>query len=680
MTSTTARTPDFSGYASKAGLKCADGLTILAHAFKGQDGKEVPLVWNHIHDDPDMVLGHAVVEDRADGTYVRAYFNDGPKAQQAKHMLMNGDIKQMSIYAARLIKRGMDVVHGFLAEVSLVLAGANPGANIDQVSISHSSMGDEFDAFITTGLPLENGVGHNAEGEIMADDKPTKTLEDVYNKLDEDGQNLVHYLLGRINENNSLEHSLEDDKDDDDLDDDLDDDQDDSDDSDDSENQDDSEDSEDGDLKHNLNPLENNMATHRVFDKQNASLDGKGSVLTHSQLQTIVQDAQRMGSLKDSFLKHAGNYGIDNIETLFPEAKAISEMPEFISRRMEWVNEVLSKVRHIPYGRIKTIQADITADEARAKGYVKGDLKKEEVFGLLSRVTTPATIYKKQKLDRDDEIDIRDIDVIVFMKTEMRILLEEEIARAILLGDGREVDDADKVREPAAGSTEGSGIRSIANDHSLYAHQVQIASGLGIEGRIDALVRARSQYRGSGNPVFYTTLTNVTDMLLSRDALGRRMYSSMDDLATALLASKIVTVDPMEDHQELVGIYVNLTDYGMGTDKGGEINFFDDFDLDYNQKKFLYETRCSGALLKYQSAVVVRRALGTLVTPTSPSFDGLTNTITIPEITGVSYFIAGEEVIATEVITADVVVTAKPDEGYDFPTGVTTAWPFNFSG
>lgn len=694
--------PDFSGYASKAGLKCADGLTILAHAFRGQDGTKVPLVWQHIHDDPEMVLGHAIVEDRPDGTYIRGFFNDGPMAQQAKRMLAHKDVDSMSIYANRLVKRGADVVHGILTEVSLVLAGANPGAFIDTVSIQHELgvQGEWIDAIITTGLPLETELMHSVttnEGDTMADEAPKGSLAEVYMGLDDQGKKLVQYLVGKFAEEDSddVKHAFPK-KEDEELDDKADDsddsedsdeevpnkkskkspavaDKDDTDDEDDSEEDDDSDDK----IKHS-NDSKENLMTHRAFDSKTKSLDGMGATLSHSQLETIVTDAKRRGSLKDSFLAHAGDFGIDNINLLFPDAKAISTTPEFISRRMEWVSEVITKTKHVPFARIKTLAADITADEARAKGYVTGSLKKDEVFGLLHRITTPTTIYKKQKLDRDDKIDITDIDIVVFLKTEMRLMLEEEIARAILLGDGREASDPDKVKDPG-NATEGAGIRSIANDNSIYSHHVQLASGSEIETRIDELVRARSFYRGSGSPVLFTTLTSITDMLLSRDKLGRRMYSSIEELATGLLASKIVPVDPMEDHQDLVGIYVNLSDYSVGTDRGGEISFFDDFDIDYNQEKYLLETRCSGALTKLKSAVVVRRALGTLVTPTGPSFNAPTNTITLPDVTGVEYFVDGVEDAGEVVITEDVIVTAKPAAGYDFPTGVTTVWPFNFS-
>lgn len=675
---------DFSGYASKAGLKCADGLTILAHAFKDKDGQKVPLIWQHMHDDPDMVLGHAIVEDRPDGTYVYGFFNEGPKAQQAKRMLKHGDIDSMSVFARRLVKRGQEVVHGVLHEVSLVLAGANPGALIENVSVQHgdglyTELDDE--AIIYTGLQLEHSDDTDDEegDDDMAETKEKRTWQDIYDTLDKDQEALLQHVLGAsvLQQSDDTE---EDDADEDDSVEDTDTDEADEDDSEGSDNEDQDAD-DDSDVQHDaLNNQETEM-THTVFDKdlKHNALDGKGSVLSHSQIQTIFRDVKKYGTAKESFLAHAGEFGIDDIELLFPDAKAISNTPEFISRRMEWVADVLGSTKHAPFSRIKTLAADITPDEARARGYVKGSLKKEEVFGLLRRITTPTTVYKKQKLDRDDILDITEINVVVWLKAEMRLMLEEELARAILIGDGRDAMDPDKIKDPA-GSNEGAGIRSIANDNSIYAHHVTLTSGTNVEARIDELIRARSNYRGSGTPVFYTTLSFLTDMLLHKDKVGRRVYSSVADLASALLASKIVTVEPMEGHQDIVGIYVNLADYTVGTDAGGQVSFFDDFDIDYNQEKYLLETRTSGALTKLKSAVVVRRPIGTIVTPQGPSFDSATNKLTIPTVTGVVYTNdIGDTLTGVVTITEDVTVTAAPAEGYDFPTGVTTTWPFSFN-
>lgn len=700
---------DFSGYASVAGLKCADGHTILAHAFKDHDGHKVPLMWQHLHDDPAMVIGHAIVEDRPDGTYVYGYLNDSPKAQSAKHGLRHGDIDSMSIFANRLVKRGMEVVHGVLREVSLVLAGANPGAKIEHISIQHNNgtIQEAIDeAIVYTGLTLEHADA-SEEGDDMADESG-ETLADIYNTMDEKQKNLVHFIAGSNISNLSVTQSDtdEDDEEDDEEDEDKvpapkskeksDDKPADSDESkaatktDDSDEEsgdksDDDDEDDEKKLQHGASTTQENNMTHRVFDKHIDEQANKAtSHLSHDQLKTIADDALEMGSLKKSFLAHAGTFGIDNIDILFPDAKALSNTPEFLSRRMEWVSDVLGSTRHVPYSRIKSVVADITPETARARGYIKGSMKKEEVFGLLQRTTTPTTIYKKQKLDRDDIIDITDIDVVAWLKAEMRLMLDEEIARAILLGDGRPAlvggeANPDKVKDPM-GATEGSGIRSVANDHELYAEQVQLPSGLSTESRIDELVRFRGKYRGSGQPVLYTTTSFITDILLHKDKVGRRVYENIADVASAFMVSKIVEVEPMEDHQDIVGIFVNLRDYSVGTDKGGQIAFFDDFDIDYNQNKYLTETRSSGALTKIKSAVVVRRALGTIVTPTAPSFDGETNKVTIPSVTGVTYKINDEVKTAGDhVITEDVIVEAVPAEGYDFKTGITDSWVFTYT-
>lgn len=692
--------PDFSGYASKAGLKCADGHTILAHAFKDQDGKKVPLIWKHIHDDPDMVLGHTVIEDRADGTYVYGYFNDSPMAQKAKRLLQHGDIDSMSIYAGRLVKRESDVVHGLLHEVSLVLAGANPGARIENVALQHSDgriQEIEDEAIITTGLTLEHSVDSNEGDDVAKETDADTKLIDIYRNMSDEEKTLVHYLANQKIED-ALEQSAESDEDvdgedsedsDEDDSEDTSDQSDESDDSDDTDEDDsdnesdDSEDSDDADesVKHEDTDSQESTMAHNVFDQKSKGneLAGKGSTLSHAQVGEIFADVPRYGSLKKSFLAHAEDYGIKDINILFPDAKTLTNTPEFDSRRMEWVSKVLGQTNHAPFSRIKSLTADITADEARAKGYVTGTKKKDEVFSLLKRVTTPTTVYKKQRLDRDDKLDITDFDVVVYLKAEMRLMLEEELARAILLGDGRSVSDPDKIKDPA-GAPEGAGIRSIANDDDLYAVQVQLNVGTSVASRINELIRARSLYRGSGNPTLFTTQSFMIDMLLHEDRMGRRIYNSVTELAAALLAKEIVYVDPMEDHQDIVGIYVNLRDYTVGTDRGGEIAFFDDFDLEWNQEHYLLETRSSGALTKLRSAIVVRRALGTIVEAVpSPDFDGELNLITIPSKTGVVYTIDGETKTGDVEITKDTIVEAKPAEGYDFKTGITTSWPFLFT-
>lgn len=680
--------PDFSGYASKADLVCSDGLTIRPHAFKDHDGQKVPLVWQHIHSDPEMVIGHAIVEDRPDGTYVRGYFNQGAKAQASKHMLTNGDIDSMSIFARRLIKRGQDVVHGVLHEVSLVLAGANPGARIENISIQHGdgTITESIDeAIIYTGLTLEHS-DKSDEGDQVSD---KKTLADVYETMDSDQKALVQHLVGKLAED-EIEHSDDSEEDteetteDDESTDASEDENSDEENQEESEEFDDSDDDDsDEDLQHDALDKENNM-THRVFDKNPASKDVTESHnLSHAEIQAIFSDAKSRGSLKDSVLAHAEEYGITNIDVLFPDAQNITETPEFLSRRMEWVSDVLKGIKPVPFSRIKQRIADITPEAARARGYVKGNMKKDEVFALLTRETTPTTIYKKQKLDRDDIIDI-DFDVVTWLKGEMRLMYDEELARAILLGDGRPSTingeaNPDKVKDPM-GAAEGSGIRSIANDHSLYAEHVTLAQGLSVESTIDELVRSRTKYRGSGSPTFYTTLSFITDILLHKDKMGRRIYDSLEDVAKTLMVSKIVEVEPMEEYQNIVGIFVNLADYSVGTTRGGELNFFDDFDLDYNQEKYLYEGRQSGALSKIKAAVVVNRNMGEVVTPVGPSFNGETNQLSIPTVPGVVYQV--NDVVTEAGVTTidrDVIVTAHPAEGHSFPNGVTTEWSFVFT-
>ena len=645
--------PDFSGYATKNGLKCSDGRTILPGAFKHNAGSRVPLVWQHQHQDSTNVLGHAILEDREDGVYALGYFNETMKGKEAKLMVQHGDITALSIYANNLKQQNYDVVHGNIREVSLVLAGANPGATIDHVNLRHSLSADddvESEAIIFTGLTLEHA---ETTGDNVAENTETKqdekTVKDIYESMTPEQQGVLHYMVGEALAQNEEKNEEKD-----------------------------GEDAEHSEL--NIDELTGSIAqdiikhfqedptmSRNVFDKNDAP-NASQATLSHDQLQTIVKTAEKTGSFKDAFLAHAAEYGFENIDVLFPDAKSVASAPDLIARRMEWVSEVVTGAKHSPFARIKTVAADITADEARARGYVKGNLKKEEIVRLLGRKTLPTTVYKKQKLDRDDIIDITDLDVVAWLKGEMRIMLDEELGRAILLGDGREYGDEDKIDEES--------IRPIAKDDPMYAHPVTLGAGLSVESTIESLIRARSNYRGTGQPVFFTTLPFLTDMLLHKDKVGRRVYESVDALASALMVRKIVTVEVMEQETEVVGIFVNLSDYTIGADKGGNVSMFDDFDIDYNQYKYLIETRVSGALTKPKSAVVVKKALGTLVTPTSPSFDGETDTITFPTITGVTYTIEGIPVDATETITTTTEVIAVPASGYSFPSGTTTNWTF----
>lgn len=555
---------DFSGWATRANLKCSDGRTIMRDAFKQNDGQKVPLVWNHQHDDPNEVLGHALLENREDGVYAYCSLNDTEAGKTAKLLIQHGDISALSIYANQLKQNMSNVVHGNIREVSLVLAGANPGASIQSVIQHGATIEDE--AMIYTGEELSIMHSDDPKPPVEKPGKPEKntdengeTIGDIFNTLDEKQKEVVYALIGEALENNN---------------------------------------SEGGD----------NTMKHNVFDQSEEQ--NSENVLSHSEMQTIIEDGKRFGSLKESFLQHAEEYGIENIEYLFPEAKSLNTPPDFIKREMGWVQTVMSGVHHTPFSRIKSMFADITADEARARGYMKGKLKKEEVFGLLKRTTTPTTIYKKQKLDRDDVIDITDFDVVAWLKSEMRMMLEEEMARAILIGDGRLPSSDDKINE--------QNIRPIWKDEELYTIRGIVKgddsdkAALATEF-IDQSVRSMTDYRGSGSPTAYMTAEMLTECLLLKDTNGKRIYSNENEVATAMRVSKIVTVPVMNnqtrkegsDTYTLQAIIVNLNDYNVGADKGGAINMFDDFDIDYNQQKYLIETRCSGALTKPFSAIVL---------------------------------------------------------------------------
>ena len=567
---------DFSGYATKANLRCSDGRTIMPNAFQQSDGRKVPLVWQHGHNDPKNVLGHAILENREDGVYAYAYFNDTEAAKSAKTLVRHGDITAMSIYANQLIEKSKNVVHGVIREVSLVLSGANPGALIDNVSLTHSDgeievLNDE--AVIYTGLHLQHEEEIKMEPEQYIEHAEEETLQDVYDSLTEDQKNLVHFMIGTALENAEKEGEMA------------------------------QFDTDEYVLEH----MEGYDMPRNVFE---GGLEYNQPILSHSDVKEIVASAVRGGSLKEAVEEYALQHGIENIDVLFPDAKAITDTPEWNKRRTEWVAGVLSGTKHTPFTRIKSVVADITLDEARAKGYIKGNMKKEEFFSVASRVTTPTTIYKKQKLDRDDIVDITDFDVVAWLKAEMRLMLEEELARAILIGDGRDVSDEDKIKDPA-GAAEGSGIRSILNEHELYAHTVNVDlsdANSSPSEIVDAILMNRRFYRGTGTPTFYTSESILAQLLLLKDTLGRRLYRTVEELAQELRVAGIVTVEVFEDVPELIGILVNLQDYNIGADKGGDVSMFDDFDIDYNQYKYLIETRVSGALTKIKSAMVIKNA------------------------------------------------------------------------
>ena len=680
---------DFSGYATRNDLLCGDGRTIRKNAFKENDGTTVPLIWNHQHNDPDAVLGHALLENRDDGVYAYCKFNDTDAGQNAKKLVMHGDVRSLSIWANKLKQIGNDVIHGTIRELSLVLAGANPGATIDFV-MAH---GDEEEASVYVNYDESALVLYHSEKEdeqkeeSKEDNKEEETIQDIFNKFSEKEKNVVYYMIGQalkdasnkksessekeeevkhsdektaeeVKEEPNKEKTVQDvfdefteeqkkvvyaligialeDEDDDDEEDDED-----------VKHSDETEEveetSEEGELAHSDKTIEdvfnefteeqktvvyaligqaleeknknkndadveggNNNMKHNVFEQENNTMENK-EVLTHSEMQDIIASAKKFGSLKESVLEH----GITDIEFLFPDARKVDNVPGFIKRDDSWVDEVMKGVHKSPFSRIKSIFADITADEARAKGYIKGNQKVEEFFSLMKRITTPTTVYKKQKFDRDDVIDIVDFDVVAWVKTEMRMMLDEEIARAVLVGDGRSASSNDKINE--------QNIRPIWTDEDVFTvkAQVNVAADASEEDKAKAFIKAckrsRKNYKGSGNPIMFMSEDMLTECLMIEDMNGRVIYDTVDKLTTALRVKKIVTVPVMENltrevganTHTLAGIYVNLADYNVGADKGGAVNMFDDFDLDYNQQKYLIETRCSGALIKPYSAVAI---------------------------------------------------------------------------
>lgn len=659
---------DFSGYATKAGLKCSDGRVITADAFKHADGTRVPLVWQHGHHDPKNVVGHAVLEHRSDGIYAYGFFNETEAGQSTKALVQHKDITMLSIYANQLVEKGKRVLHGAIKEVSLVLAGANPGALIDNVRIAHSD-GDvetlEDEAIIYTGLVLqhedldedssesEDDYDMTEEDENLAhEDEDGKTVEDVYNSLNKEQKDLVHFMIGAALEKSSESDSSDKEVAQSDIDEDT-------------------EDAEEAALSHKEGTED---MTRNVFD-QDKSSDGPTHTLSHSDIEGIVADAKRSGSLKHAFESYALQHGIEDIETLFPDAKMVGEI-ELDKRRTEWVSGVIGGVRKSPFARIKSASADLTYDDARAKGYVKGNMKKEEFFSVAKRVTTPQTIYKKQKLDRDDIIDITDLDVVAFMKSELRLMLDEEIARAILVGDGRDGGDDDKIQP--------TNIRPIATDDAFYAYPVSVNLGDAnstSEEIVDAAVRARRFYKGSGSPTFFTSENHLAELMLLKDADGHRLYKTEAELATAMRVGRIVEVEVFDEDPTLVGIIVNLSDYVVGADKGGQVTMFDDFDIDYNQYKYLLEGRMCGALTKPHSALVIRDsdAGDTEVTPSGPTWDPDTYTVTIPVDTGVVYSDQdGNTLTGANVLTAgDILkVFATADTGYFVAPNARTQWSF----
>lgn len=559
---------DFAGWATRNDLKCADGRTIRRNAFADCDGKQVPLVWNHNHEDPECVLGHGLLKNCDEGVRFYGFFNDTPNAKTAKTCVESGDINALSIWANHLKQSAMgDVLHGTIREVSLVLAGANPGAFIDDIVVHSDS--DEGEAFIYTDESLELYHADESESSAAGDkakpkeedtvaettEKKGKTIEEIYDGMSEDEKRVCDFFVGQALAEKNNEKNKEDDS-----------------------------------------------VAHNVFENDTKDND----VLQHSDevIQAAINDGKRYGSMKDSFLAH----GIDNVEWLFPEDRTLDVPPRIIDKDQGWVSTVMNGVHHVPFSRIRSMFADLTEDDARAKGYIKGNYKKEQVFSLLKRSTAPTTVYKKQRMDRDDIIDITSFDVVAWLKSEMRTKLNEELARAILIGDGRLASSDDKINE--------GNIRPIFNDDDLFTIKCQVAvkstddTDTRTKAAIRAIIKSRKDYKGSGNPTFFTSEDVLTDMLLLEDEMGRPLYADETALARKLRVSRVVTVPQMENFTGVkggtfVGLIVNLADYTVGADKGGAVNTFDDFDINYNQQVYLIETRCSGALTVPYSAIAV---------------------------------------------------------------------------
>jgi len=689
---------DCSGYATRNDRLCTDGRTILADAFKHQDGMKIPLLYQHGHNSPDNVLGHAILENRVDGVYAYLRFNSTEAGKKAKIQVEHGDLTSLSIYANELIERAKNVVHGKIRELSLVIAGANPGAFIDNVVLQHAD-GEETiltdEIFIYMGEPLTlshsstegvtvSPVANQAEptindvfetmneeqkktayfmlGEALQHGNDTdevssdvvehadgeKTVKDIFDSMSEEQQNVVYFMIGEALNSDAPATDLK-------------------------------QSDEDSNSSSTLQHDQEGTTVHNLFE--NTKTDSKaGPVLSHSAIKEMMSSAVKLGSVREAVDAYVIQHGIEDIDILFPDARAIASTPEFIKRRTEWVAEVMGGTNHTPFSRIKSLTADITLEDARAKGYIKGNFKKEEFFKVSKRTTGPQTIYKKQKLDRDDVLDIVDFDVVAWLKGEMRLMLEEEIARAILMGDGRSNADEDKINE--------LNIRPIASDDELYQTTVYVNiddSDSSAEEIIDALTLHRRHYRGSGNPVFFTSETVLSKMLMIKDGMKRRVYASVQDLCVALRVSKIVPVEVMEEAGDLLGIMVNLQDYTVGADKGGNVAMFEDFDIDYNQQKYLIETRCSCALTKPKSAIIVRKVASNavLVAPVAPTFAD--NDVTVATTTGVVY---KNKLTGTTLTTAGPVtlgvdetlsVIAVPASGaYFFASNADDEWAFNY--
>lgn len=585
---------DFSGWATKNDLTCSDGRTIKHNAFKENDGQRVPLVWQHGHNAVDNVLGHALLENRDEGVYAYCAFNDTPGADNAKELVKHGDVKALSIYANRLDQRGGDVIHGNIVEVSMVLSGANPGALIDNVALEHSDGSwteSEDEAVIYSGLTLSHDSGETTEDTESMDedevyDEDDLTVADVLETLDEDQRLAVAALIEEIS------GDVDDDDEDFDEDEEFDEDYDD---------EDYDEDAEHGDFGGDT------LMHSNIFEGDARA--AMGPHLSHADEEQIFAEARQPGmTLRTAVLAHAADYGIKNPELLFPDATNLDPEPQRIMRENSWVSKVLQGAKHSPFSRVKTQWSNLTADDLRAKGYVKASRKKDVVYEVANRKTEPTTVYNKTKIDRDDVLDITTFNVVAWMQQNLRLALEEELARAVLIGDGREVSNPDKIKE--------SNIRPIWKDDELFSHKVLIDKDAKTEDIIDVVRRSRKFYKGSGMPVLFTTNAFVCDMLEIKDINKRYIYETKQAVANALNVSDVIEVEVMEGAkrevagktQNLLGIIVNMQDYTLGADKGGETSFFEQFDIDFNQQKYLLEARCSGSLTKYKSAIVIEKA------------------------------------------------------------------------
>ena len=596
---------DFSGWATKSNIKCSDGRTIMNNAFKDNDGQKVPLVWNHQHDDPNEVLGHALLENRADGVYAYCKFNDTESGRTAKELVRNGDVDKLSIFANKLKTVANNVIHGCIREVSLVLAGANPGAYIDSVIMHGEGSEMEEEGVIYTNEKIdilqhsdeESDSSKKEDSKEMEEEKKEqeekdnkekkdeKTVKEVFDTLNEEQKEAVYAIVGQAIEDSKKAN--DDNKDND------------------------KNDNSSDDEENNKDKGDSEVMKHNVFDK-----DDNQEVLMHSEIiNDAVREAKKYGSMKESFIAHAAENNMENYEILFPDATELYKEPRVIEEDRSWVAKVMNAVKHTPFSRVKTTFGRMSETEARAKGYIKGTLKTDIKMSFLNRVTTPTTVYIKNDIDRDDVIDITDFDIVAWQKREMRKNLDKELALAMLLGDGRNVSDPNKINE--------QNIRPVIKDNEMYTIQYTVTDGVDYnnaknshsendsvtKGVVRAAIKSRKEYKGSGNPTFYTTEDLLTELLLIEDQNGRLIYDSIQKLCTALRVKEIVTIPEMEAdaYKDIYGIIVNMNDYTAGADKGGSVSMFDDFDIDFNQMKYLMETRMSGALTVPYSAIVLNK-------------------------------------------------------------------------